>query len=255
MDIEEIIQEEIVLIQEKMTEETGELLPISLILTDDLFNDRKKYSISVKDLKVVEQNKIQLMENNGTVVLSKNIEDDHLVLISKSVFNYGDATWNGTIHHEFTHVYDLYNLLEFLGICDPDKLYDYAFYNNFVLWSEYHARINGFSRVLDLCYNDNRMIVLDKSNFIEMMRTRLKNTYETNAAKYELVQLIARHVVLQQYTNNSLKPFHKTVLTDIVNNHDIPKIIKIYKFLGKYDTFHKFQNHIKTFHELMDDLD
>lgn len=116
-------------------------------ITDDVFSRRLELVKTERDKRLTLEQKDFLQSVNGNFVWGKRNTDNITVLIAKKTFQYEGFTWCGTVHHEYTHAHDFWNLADHLNITEMDDLYDYAFYTPFEWWSEYHARKAGTTNV------------------------------------------------------------------------------------------------------------
>ena len=102
---------------------------------------------TIRDKEITEQNKSFLQQVNGNIVWGKTNQDPINVLISSKVFQEDTFTWQGTVHHEYTHAHDFWELADYLKLTEMDDIYDYQYYHPFEWWSEYHARKAGAMNV------------------------------------------------------------------------------------------------------------
>ena len=85
---------------------------VSFIITDDVFTKRMEMAQTIRDKEITEQNKSFLQQVNGNIVWGKTNQDPINVLISSKVFQEDTFTWQGTVHHEYTHAHDFWELAE-----------------------------------------------------------------------------------------------------------------------------------------------
>lgn len=113
------------------------------IFTDDLYMTYSKLrpdlNINLTKKEIEDQN-----ENNGQIVLPKEVGNAISILInSKKVIEYGD-TWIGTIAHELTHAIDYHTMAIKENLDSYDPLSRTENYLLFQMWSEFHARHKGY---------------------------------------------------------------------------------------------------------------
>lgn len=116
---------------------------VDYVITDDVFSKRLELAKSERDKRKTVENMDFLNLVNGNVVWGRTNSENITVIISSKVFSLDNYTWRGTVHHEYTHAHDYWDLADYLSIYNMDDIYDYQFYTAFHWWSEYHARVAG----------------------------------------------------------------------------------------------------------------
>lgn len=189
-------------------------LKIQVIFTDEIYQKCLEVTSDDKWRSLLTENHNKLSDFNGTVIPGKKISDIMYIVISNKVFLYDKYTWKGTVHHELTHAYDIYDFALHLGVTNMADILINPYYNCFMYWSEFHARRIGFYNVWCTFF--------DETNYEEgkentqstytQHTTYLKQFIGTRKFLYEFLQYCGRLSIL-----NSL-------YDDI--QYDFPKIIE-----------------------------
>lgn len=124
---------------------------IDIAMVDDVYDKILEYDMCDVQKKAVMKSGTVLNNTNGTVILAPSRDKTTLVVLSKKVLPQKDPDEvRGTVIHELTHAHDFYDYADFLQISDYNELFDSQYYNAFFLWTEFHARRNGYKRFIEL---------------------------------------------------------------------------------------------------------
>ena len=182
---------------------------------------------------------------NGTVILLKDLEVDGLqIILSQHSFKYNDGglTLIGTINHEFTHAIDFLDFAKHLGISDSEAVMRDDDWFTLQMWSEFHARRNGFLRVLDaatggtLEYPDDYL-----EHELELIRSKWKTQRDSNEL-YELMQLCGRYAVLEELYPDRINGFYNDMLKGEYSGVKLYICNRIYDFCKNHKSFKEFIN-------------
>lgn len=177
---------------------------VQYAISDDVFSARMGLVQTDRDKANTLQQKNFLQQVNGNVVWGKTNTDPITVILSAKVFHLDEYTWLGTVHHEYTHAHDFWNLADYLGINEMDDIYDYKFYNPFYWWSEYHARKRGTTNVYRQAYAGCSNSEIDKncSTLHQMICTGLIQS----TSAYEAMQWYGRYSALKELYGAKMLP-------------------------------------------------
>ena len=191
---------------------------------------------------------------NGTVVLCKNLKDDGVqIIISQHALlrDDGGITLIGTINHEFTHANDFFDFAEYLGITDSESVMQNDYWYSVQMWSEFHARRNGFLRAFTattgdtLEYPDDYLI-----HEIELIKSNWRDRRGENEL-YELMQLCGRYFVLEELYPDRVIGFSEDMLKGEYSGIKLFVCNKIYEFCKTHSDFERFINDIDVFKSLI----
>lgn len=185
-----------------------------------------------------------LIDNlNGTVVLLKDLKEEGVqVILSKHAFMYNDngQTLAGTISHELTHAHDFLDFADYLGTTNSELVMQNDIWYTLQMWSEFHARRNGFLRVLDvitggtLDYPDDYL-----ERELELIRSRWKSQRDADEL-YELMQLCGRYYVLEDLYSDKVNGFCEDMIKDEYHGLKLYVCNEIYEFCKTHTDFEKF---------------
>ena len=203
----------------------------------DIYTRRKELICGPNDCTHVENEAEWLRTLNGTVALGKTIDSKHFVLLSDTIFSdEKDYTWYGTVHHEATHLVDYLDLAKANNIENMDEIYKTPHYNSFLLWSEYHARCVGYTRVLNIVYNDSVEDALRREARKYCML--ITNSYTKNQSPYEFMQLVGRYFAISDIIPNFIPPF-RTLLQRCSLTYQ-QELNNIFRFIKDHRTFSSY---------------
>ena len=121
-----------------------EPVPYEVILTDDLNRTHKSLrpDIHISDLDATRNN------DNGRMIVPKDIDGQFYILLNidriETYTRDGSLTWVSTFAHELTHAHDYYQMARLDNLTDYTLLEKQEYFL-FCMWSEFHARRNGYS--------------------------------------------------------------------------------------------------------------
>ena len=175
---------------------------VSFIITDNVFTKRMEMAQTIRDKEITEQNKSFLQQVNGNVVWGKTNQDPITVLISSKVFQVDTFTWQGTVHHEYTHAHDFWELADYLKLTEMDDIYDYEYYYPFEWWSEYRARKAGAMNVYQNEYANRSTADIHYicQTMFEDISTRLMHV----SSAYDAMQLFGRYSALKEMYDQAM---------------------------------------------------
>lgn len=162
---------------------------------------------------------------NGFAVPPKNVGDVFTVLINKNVLmenlQNARADWIGTIVHETTHVQDFAQYAQIVGATEYDEILRTDLHGMFNLWSEIHARANGYYFVCKYTCGEEGMCDPERlpditGRELPVQMNRLSREYHATQDGYQQAYLVAQYIG-RLYT---LQQFYPEDLTDTwVQNH------------------------------------
>lgn len=189
---------------------------------------------------------------NGTVIF-KNVNEKIYIFILSSVFRYNNATWVGTIHHEMTHANDMYEFCIQNGLDSYERMLENEYYNAFIMWSEYHARKNGFMLVRACSYSFNNQeeerehieeeLEMIRNKIIEEYRGVFSTWSDLNALMQHLGRIAVFHELfpedkeyfLDYIFRNALNDYHEAIVRELYNMCYECKDVE--KFMQKNEIF------------------
>lgn len=216
------------------------------VITDDVFSKRLELAQTDVDKAKTIEGKAFLQEVNGTVVWGKTNNDTMTVIIASKVFQFDLYTWKGTVHHEYTHAHDYWDLADYLGITEMDAIYDYEFYYPFKWWSEYHARKAGASNVYRFLYPKapfSEVIRICNQSFADICK-RLKTANSID----EAVQEFGRYSALKGIYGNKMP----NLQTAIEKYGVLQSLVSVGDFLHSHQEFALIQDELEQFQKLVD---
>lgn len=196
-------------------------------------------------------------DQNGRLVTPVNGKGVFCVLINiNSVYKYtmdGTMTCLGTIAHELTHAHDYIEAYNF----NPDISETSVEFNAFQLWSEFHARRNGYKFLRTLLMEAAQMSKEEQIQHIIKTELPTQHTYFINSYNdatlpmdkiYELMQNLGRLSVWKECF--PLK-FTDEYINKIYNNE---KIVSLLNLLCKIKTVNDVFENIDLLLNGFDDL-
>ena len=166
-----------------------------------------------------------LSNYNGFAVPPKKVGDVFTVLINKNVLmenlQNARADWIGTIVHETTHVQDFAQYAQIIGVTEYDEILRTDLHGMFNLWTEIHARANGYYFVCKYTYGEDGMRAPERlpditGRELPIQKNRLLRQYNATQDGYQQLYQVAQYIG-RLYTLQQLYPDD---LTDIwVQNH------------------------------------
>lgn len=215
-------------------------------ITDDVFSKRLELAKTERDKRLTLEQKGFLQRVNGNIVWGTRNTDAITVLISKKTFQYKGFTWCGTVHHEYTHAHDFWDLADHLHITEMDDLYDYEFYTPFEWWSEYHARKAGTLNVYRYEYARNSVpqtINVCIQSFDLICRGLMQAT-----SAYDAMQWFGRYAALKEMYGNMMPALQTANPKYGLSNN----IIAVGDFLQANQEFGLIHNDLGKFCTLID---
>lgn len=204
---------------------------VDFIITDDVFLKRMELVQSERDRNLTLQQKDFLQSVNGNIVWGKTNADKITVIIASKVFRYDDFTWRGTIHHEYIHAHDFWDLADYLAISNMDDIYDYQYYAPFDWWTEYHARVAGSSNVYQHEYAHNSFA--STINVCNTMFEHICKGLMQVSSVYDAMQWFGRYSSLKV-----MYPLAMPALQTGNKKYGLPNsIIKVGEFLHSHREF------------------
>ena len=206
---------------------------------------------------IIRQGKDVTDSLNGTVILCNDIERDGVQVIFslKSFAHYlsnNDVfTPIGTINHEFTHANDFIDFAEYLGVTDSESVLKNENWFAVQMWSEFHARRNGFLRVLNAATNETLSFPEGYAEHeLELIRTKWKERLEENEL-YELMQLCGRYSVIEEIFSDKVTGFKEDMLKGVYSGIKLYICNQIYSFCKNHKSFNEFVDEIDIFGSLI----
>lgn len=161
-----------------------------------------------------------LSEYNGFAVPPKKVGDVFTVLINKNVLmenlQNARADWIGTIVHETTHVQDFAQYAQIVGATEFDTILRTDLHGMFNLWTEIHARANGYYFVCKYTCGEDGMRdpkrlpdITGRELPVQMNRLlrQSNSTQDGYQQAYLVAQYIGRLYTLQQLYPDDLTDF------------------------------------------------
>ena len=221
---------------------------VRIIFEDDVSEFVKKYT-----------NVNILMPCNGTVVF-ENIENEIIVVISNTVFELDEWTWIGTIHHEMTHANDMYEYCTNNFLRTMDEMFNCLSYTPFVMWSEYHARKNGYYAIRKLLCNsiskEDRKKNADE--VLLQMREDMKKRYTGNIYSLENVNDIMQHLgrlaVFAEEYPEKIDNFFQSVFENILNTEHFEKVKNMFEVCYKCKEIEQAMEYINEIDDCLIEL-
>lgn len=207
---------------------------IEFEIVDDIYKRRLELvKNSKKEIEVTNNKKEMLLNDNGHVVLGYKPNEKITVLFSRKKLTQDEHTWLGTVHHEYIHAHDFLDLLPTLNLNNSDEIYNYEYYDEYIFWSEFHARNIGSTNVYLNFYNEQDFSDCNVCN----------NLYESNCAQlidsvfksdfYTIAQCLGRQLTLETLFSSIIPPLQKG-LRKYTFSQDI---INLYNYLSTHNSF------------------
>ena len=196
------------------------------------------------------QGKLVTDSLNGSVVLGNDIEEDgvHAIFSLKALeYEDGGLTFCGTVNHEYTHANDFIDFARFLGVSNANLILRNDKWFSVQMWSEYHARRNGYYRVLDLNTGgewvfpenyDKELLLLTKKLWVN---NRMENEL------YELMQVCGRYSILEDLFPKTINDFDRDILENVCDGEKRYACNCIYDFCVNHKNFNTFIKDIDLF--------
>ena len=220
-----------------------------VLAAESIYEAIMHQNISKIQKSIIEKQGKRVTDNlNGLVILCKDISRDGIkVLFSlQAIGDYLSKddyfTPLGTIIHEFTHANDFIDFAEYLGETDSEVVMSNEYWFTVQMWSEFHARRNGFLRVLNAATNETLSFPEDYyEHEIELIRTRWKKQLEENEL-YELMQLCGRYSVIEEVFSDKTSGFNNDLLKGVYSGAKLFVGNQIYRFCKDHQSFEVFVN-------------
>lgn len=177
---------------------------VQFVIATDVFAKRLELAQTERDKTVTIEQKDFLQIVNGNVVWGKTNNDPITAIFSSRLFQLDNFTWRGTVHHEYTHAHDFWDLADYLMITKMDDIYDYRFYNLFEWWSEYHARNAGAKNVYQHEYARNS--ISETISVCNNSFSLICNGLVQATSVYEVMQLFGRYSALKEMYGDMMPP-------------------------------------------------
>ena len=167
---------------------------IDIAMVDDVYDKILEYDMCDVQKKAVMKSGTVLNNTNGTVILAPSRDKTTLVVLSKKVLPQKDPDEvRGTVIHELTHAHDFYDYADFLQISDYNELFDSQYYNAFFLWTEFHARRNGYKRFIEYKFRKGwKQFVKHRYEFLEGIKANF-SIHSSKGRLYDLMQAAGRY--------------------------------------------------------------
>ena len=216
---------------------------INITLSDSIFDAAMSMDLPIKQQEILRlQGKDVTDSLNGSVVLCKDMDRDGIqIIFSRRAFEYDDGvTLLGTINHEYTHANDFFDFARYLGTSDSDEIISNEYWRTLGLWSEFHARRNGFRRVLGAATGEKYAFPPDyMENEIQLLKERWQKSYLQDEL-YELMQMCGRYSVLEELDPGALSGFDVDMLQGFYSGMKRFVAGKIYRFCMLHTDFDSF---------------
>ncbi len=231
---------------------------IEITLADSIYETvmQLNMSKSQKDI-IIMQGKYRTDSLNGTVILCNDIKQDgvqvvfSLKALAQYMSNNDVLTPIGTINHEFTHANDFVDFAEYLGVTDSEAIIRSENWFTVQMWSEFHARRNGFLRVLKAATNETLSFPEGYAEHeLELIRTMWREKLEENEL-YELMQLCGRYSVIEEVFPEEVTSFNEDMLNGVYSGIKLCVCNQIYSFCEKHKSFDEFINDIDILKSLI----
>lgn len=142
--------------------------------------------------------------------------------------------------HLKTHANDFMDFAEHLGTNDSETVMHDELWFTVQMWSEFHARRNGFLRVLNAATNNTLQFPEDyMANEIALIRSMWNERREENEL-YELMQLCGRYSILEELFPDETNGFNEDMLKGVYSGMKLFVCNRIYKFCTEHKTFDVF---------------
>lgn len=179
---------------------------------------------------------------NGTVVLCKDIKRDgvHVIISQRPFYSIDNGTVFGTINHELTHANDFVDFANRIRTTESDLIMRNDYWHTLHMWSEFHARRNGFLRILKIAggeatsFDDD--FAIGEINLIREKWIELKDENEL----YELMQLCGRYSVIEELFSDKVSGFEKDLLEGVYSGIKLYICNQIYNFCKTHTSFDSF---------------
>lgn len=185
----------------------GDVGNVNVLFSTDIYSDANKY---------LWMPPLDNIPNGCMLRTSKNI-----ILINYDIYKNDKTTLPITIFHELTHWVDYNKFIKEYCNNRWGDIINHQLYNNFYLWSEYHARL------LSLYYGRCAMMFFDKSYLIEdiigefqsnerieIYKNTIKNKYNlsmydifTYCAQLYLCEFFNAKICIENYIPNNIHEY------------------------------------------------
>ena len=228
---------------------------IDVTIADSIFETANKFAIPNIQKEALEiQGKTVTDALNGTVILCNDIKKDGVqIIISKQAVlrDDGGLTLVGTINHEFTHANDFMDFADYLGTTDSESIMSNNYWYTMQMWSEFHARRNGFLRVLNAATGGTLEYPEDyMEHELRLIKSNWRDNRDANEL-YELMQLCGRYSVLEELYPQKLKGFVEDMLSGEYSGSKVLVCDRLYQFCKEHTDFERFINNIDVFKSLI----
>lgn len=217
---------------------------IGITISESIYDTIMQLDLSETQKNIIDMQGENITDSlNGSVVLCRDMNSDGVqVIFSMHSFKYNDGglTLLGTINHELTHANDFMDFAEHLGTNDSETVMHDELWFTVQMWSEFHARRNGFLRVLNAATNNTLQFPEDyMANEIALIRSMWNERREENEL-YELMQLCGRYSILEELFPDETNGFNEDMLKGVYSGMKLFVCNRIYKFCTEHKTFDVF---------------
>lgn len=225
---------------------------IDIAMVDDVYDKILEYDMCDVQKKAVMKSGTVLNNTNGTVILAPSRDKTTLVVLSKKVLPQKDPDEvRGTVIHELTHAHDFYDYADFLQISDYNELFDSQYYNAFFLWTEFHARRNGYKRFIEYKFRKGwKQFVKHRYEFLEGIKANF-SIHSSKGRLYDLIQAAGRYYTFIELCSSHTENFKEDILDGNVESNLLNILNEVYCFLAENNEFKQFVNNISIFDELL----
>lgn len=226
-------------------------ITIDTVVTDNILDRRLSLACGPNDFQRYRDRADLLREFNGTIAFGKTITDTHYVLLASDKLCVDEYTWHGTVYHEYTHIYDNIDFANYNSIKIMDDIYSAPYYDQFSLWTEFHARYTGMKRTQTVRYP------ADIADYMRTDAPKLCNemikTYTANQNPYEFMQFVGRYLFLEECSPSFVPSFSSLLKRNSSINSPSP-LIKLYRFLRNHKTADQALADLPQFKSLLLDV-
>lgn len=237
------IQNEIELFYRNNPEKRSKLYEnlIDFKCCENMYREAKR----IDSIRAKKDGKKRINELNGTVVVKEKPQEGVLALFSNHKIREHQNDnhchdWRGTVQHEYTHAHDFIDYINYFGFEDRDEIYESNDYDGFYNWTEFHARKEGYLRIISILYKDcdENAILMNAKNIMNILVNNLQHV-DIGGYRYALMQFFGRCAAIE-------KMYPRII--DKAGWEEL-KACSVYKFLKKHNTFDLIKNSFKKLDE------